>query len=120
MIVDDEDVLLEMIATLVEDLGYKEVVATSATEALEWLEKALEPPAVIISDVMMPLMNGVEFAQILKNNPRFENIPIILMSAADPPRGALYADGFIAKPFDLDVLTNVIESHILKQRQADK
>jgi CheY-like chemotaxis protein len=63
----------------------------------------------IISDVMMPRMNGIEFTKIVKATPQFSKVPIILMSAAGIPREGNTADYFIHKPFDLDDLANLVE-----------
>jgi CheY-like chemotaxis protein len=56
-------------------------------------------------------MSGVALAEILKNDPRFGSIPIILMSAAGRPSGGHVADYFLAKPFDLNLLADLIERY---------
>jgi CheY-like chemotaxis protein len=112
MVVDDEDVLVEMVASLIEELGLETMVATNGEEALASLNAASEAPALILSDVMMPRMNGIELARAIKNDTRLHDVPVILMSAAGRPSGASTADGFIHKPFDLDVLANLIESYV--------
>lgn len=112
LVVDDEDVLLEMLAALVEDLGYESITATNGREALARLQEAHDLPELILSDVMMPRMNGLEFAATLKNDPHLRNVPIILMSAANRPREAMVADHFIHKPCDIDVLAALIEVYV--------
>lgn len=112
MVVDDEDVLVEMVASLIEDLGMRTVVATNGQEALRSLLQMQGAPALILSDVMMPQMNGIELANAVKREPRLRNVPIILMSAAGRPAATNVADGFIHKPFDLDLLLNLIERYI--------
>src|SRR5215468_6940963 len=100
MVVDDEDVLVEMLAALVEDLGYVPIVAINGREALAKLTNLEEAPSVIIADVMMPQMNGLEFADAVRRDPRHVSVPIILMSAGAAPKNANTTDHFIAKPFD--------------------
>ena len=112
MVVDDEDVLVEMVASLIEDLGMRTVIATNGKEALRSLLQMQGAPALILSDVMMPQMNGIELANAVKREPRLKNVPIILMSAAGRPVATNVADGFIHKPFDLDLLLDVIERFI--------
>jgi two-component system, sensor histidine kinase and response regulator len=109
MVVDDEDILVEMVAELIEDLGHESVVASNGQEALASLVDEPEMPALIISDVMMPRMNGVEFARMLKTDPRFKHVPIVLMSAAGRSFGDDSADYFIHKPFDMDLLADLIQ-----------
>ena len=116
MVVDDEDVLLEMLAALVEELGHQPLTATNGQEALSILAKASEPPALILSDVMMPRMNGIELARALKTHPDYQEVPLLLMSAAFRPPADNIADHFVHKPFDLDTLADLIE-HYIDHRQ---
>lgn len=116
MVVDDEDVLVEMVASLIEDLGLQALVATNGEEALSSLTTVPEAPALILSDVMMPRMNGIELARMLKRDPRLKNVPIILMSAAGRPIDTQAADGFVHKPFDLDMLSKLIERYASEHR----
>lgn len=72
-------------------------------EALQWLEQN-EPPDLIISDVMMPQMDGFELRNVLKNHVRWKNIPFIFLTASgaeqDVLRGfALGVDDYVVKPF---------------------
>jgi len=112
MIVDDEDSLLSMIAELIEDLGHQPLIASDGHEALETLRDSVQPPALVITDMMMPRLNGLTLAKILKNDPSLSGIPVILMSAAGRPNGSRVADHFLAKPFDLNVLADLIERFI--------
>ena len=112
MIVDDEDVLLEMIVLLIEELGHQPVLATNGQEALAFLSRQTELPALIISDVMMPRMGGIELARTIKATPGWDTIPIVLMSAAGRPRAQHVADSFLPKPFELDTLAALIENYV--------
>jgi CheY-like chemotaxis protein len=109
IVIDDEDVLLEMMATLIEEAGHYAMTASSGKEALALLRAEDEPPALIILDVMMPQLNGAELTQVIKNNPQFCDIPVVLMSAAGRPPDGHAADAFLNKPFDVDVLEALIE-----------
>jgi CheY-like chemotaxis protein len=111
LIVDDEDVLLEMIAALVEEAGYQTLMATNGREALAVLQSTPEPPALVISDIMMPHIGGVELAKLLKADPRYRQVPVILMSAAGRPPDSSIADFFLYKPFDLDRLMSVVDRY---------
>lgn len=112
LIIDDEDVLLEMIVALIEELGYQPLTATNGREALNTLQASTELPALILSDVMMPHMNGVEFARTIKSDPRFRHVPLVLMSAAGPPHHDDLAEQFIHKPFDVDDLSALIKRYV--------
>ncbi len=112
MVVDDEDVLLEMLATLIEDLGHQPVTATNGQEALAILSAPGEAPALVLSDVMMPRMNGVDLAREIKTDPRLQSIPVLLMSAAIRPATGNMADHFIHKPFDMGAVADLIERYV--------
>lgn len=111
MVIDDEDVLLEMVATLIEDLGHTPLTATHGQDALHTLAAQNELPKLIISDIMMPRMNGIELVQQLKAHPQWCAIPVVLMSAAGRPISEHEAEQFIHKPFDLDSITEVVERY---------
>lgn len=74
------------------------------------LETALQQmPDIIVADIMMPVMDGIEMSRLLKRNLSTANIPIILLTAKDDKRTELDAyklgvDGFLAKPFDMEQL----------------
>jgi CheY-like chemotaxis protein len=112
MVVEDEDVLLEMVGTLIEDNGHRAIRATNGREAIALLKAEDEPPMLIISDVMMPLMNGIVLAQTLKQDERYSHVPIVLMSAAGKPIADDVADHFLPKPFELEHIELLIEQYV--------
>ena len=87
LVVDDEYVLVEMVASLIEDLGLHSAMAANGEEALHQLLLASDQPALVISDIMMPRMSGLELAMAVKGNPRLQDVPVVLMSAAGKPSG---------------------------------
>ena len=117
MVVDDEDMLVDMVASLIEDLGMRTMIATNGQEALTSLHQMQDAPALILSDVMMPKMNGIELANAVKRDPQLKDVPVILMSAVGVPIGTSSADGFIHKPFDLDRLLDLIERYIVSDER---
>ena len=112
LVVDDEDVLADMIAALVEDLGHEARVASNGRDALRALSTIAHSPALIISDIMMPQMNGIELTRVLRADQRFVAVPIVLMSAASRPSDTHDANQFIAKPFDINQLIGVITMYV--------
>ncbi len=113
LIVDDENVLVEMVASLIEDMGLHPMTAANGEEALRQLLGSPHKPALVISDIMMPRMNGLELANAVKHHPGLKSVPIILMSAAGKPHDVSVADGFIHKPFDLEMLSGLIEQYLI-------
>jgi CheY-like chemotaxis protein len=107
LIVEDEQPVREFLAELVEQAGHRALQAIHGGEALEVI--GAERPDLVIADVMMPILGGVELCQRLKTDDRWKAIPVILTSSAgqDASNGA-GCDAFLAKPFDLDPLEQLI------------
>jgi CheY-like chemotaxis protein len=107
LIVEDEAPLRELVADLVEDAGFRALQAIHGRQALALIEQ--ERPDVVLSDVMMPVLNGAELCRILKAQPSTASIPVILMSAAGPAiADGAGADAFVDKPFDLSALEALV------------
>ena len=108
LVADDEQPVREFIALVLGDAGHQTVLASNGRQALELLET--ERPDLVISDVMMPLMSGLELCQRLKGAAETAAIPVILMTSAGQRVAADAGhDGFLAKPFELDVMEALVE-----------
>lgn len=105
LIVDDDPTIRSVLEALLEDEGFTPVTAANGKEAVAIVRDS--PPALVLMDLMMPVMNGVEAARTLKSEPATAGVPIIAMSAGFILRESiddLLADSIISKPFDLDAL----------------
>jgi CheY-like chemotaxis protein len=117
LVVDDDRSLLTLLSA---GLQRHDLEVRTATNGVEALEIAWDyQPDVVIMDIMMPLIDGVEAASVLKNHPRTNRIPIIFISGSGHPPDSteVLGDAFVKKPFRLDELVERIES-ILKQRES--
>ena len=82
MVVDDDRPVREFLAQALENNGYRVLQAANGRHALDViLDAGSDGPDLIISDVMMPLVGGVELCQAVKGNPKTADIPVVLMSA---------------------------------------
>ena len=109
LIVDDEQPLRELLAEVLESDGHRVLVAGNGREALALIVG--DPPDLVVSDVMMPLLNGVKLYRHLKAEPTTATVPVILMSSVGPTVAAgAGADAFIRKPFDLDEIEAVVRT----------
>jgi DNA-binding response OmpR family regulator len=102
LIVEDEPGMIELLSVALEDEGFIISIANNGQQGLQKVET--ENPDLIISDVMMPDMDGYEFCQQLRDNPKTATIPFIFLTAkkdvSDRVRGLnLGADDYISKPF---------------------
>ncbi|HHO53904.1 MAG TPA: response regulator [Deltaproteobacteria bacterium] len=101
LVVDDNPELRAFLQGILE-VDYRITTAVDGLEGLELARK--EPPALILSDVMMPRMTGYELTQALKSDPRTQAIPVILLTAKrglDPTLEGFRhgADDYLSKPF---------------------
>lgn len=119
LVVEDDDVVRQF---LVQKLSQSFDVAEAA-DGGEGLDKAREAnPDIVVSDVMMPVMNGYELCHRLRESVETSHIAIILVSALTERENIIYgleagADDYVTKPFDMAVLLTRINT-ILKRRQA--
>ena len=113
LIVDDNEINIDVLLGALSD--YDLIAALSGKTALEILEE--EKVDLILLDIMMPSLDGFEVCKILKNNPKFEHIPIIFLTAKnntdDIKKGFEYgAIDYITKPFNPVELNIRINTHI--------
>jgi two-component system response regulator RpaA len=112
LIVDDNTDILEMLVLFVGHLGYKPLAAKNGQEGLEKAKN--HSPALIILDLALHDISGIEVASIIKRDPRTASIPIVVLTAlvADSWKEAARRVGvseFLCKPFPFDELKQIIE-----------
>lgn len=107
LIVDDEQDLVVSLQLILEMEGYAVDIASNGHQALEKISALV--PDLVLSDVMMPVMNGLELLKRLRAKPMYREIPVILSSAGKIDDDALRgAEAFLRKPVELDVLLQAI------------
>ncbi len=117
MVVEDDFALLEGIRELLELTNYKVVAASNGVEALKLLDRFM--PDLIVSDIMMPEMDGYEFHTKVRERVELLTVPFIFLTARgekiDIRRGkSLGADDYITKPFDDEDLLVAIEAKLTR------
>ncbi|OHT02389.1 Response regulator receiver domain containing protein [Tritrichomonas foetus] len=119
--IDDDAMLLKSVTKALTDLGYKVTTANNGAVALDILKSGAQVDF-ILSDVMMPVMNGPQFLTAARSDPRFVEIPIVMMSSNDQyeivfdclSKGA---DDYMIKPLSPQVLKNIYANVWLKRKQ---
>ena len=119
--VDDEDPIRKLCMVYLGKRGYRVEAVANGVEALKLIESK-GPPDLVVTDVNMPLMNGLELVKRLREDRRTARTPIIVLSAAKQEQDILAgyshgADDYIGKPIDLAVLAAKIET-ILRQTRG--
>ena len=121
LLVDDEPGVRESVQAYLED--NEEWVVNTASSAKEaWALLTQETPDLIISDIMMPQTDGYQFLEQLRNDPRYQAIPVIFLTARGMTRDRIKGhdtgcDAYLAKPFDPEELESIIRN-LLKRRDA--
>lgn len=118
LIVEDNDDIGLLFQLVLESEGYEVSIARNGSEALEHLDTIR--PELILMDIMMPGISGIEVARNIKQKKDYESLPILLVSAVDrlQDRQLSYskASDILYKPFNLDDLVYKV-SQLLKKRQ---
>lgn len=118
MVIDDSKTIRRTAEMLLQRVGCEVQTAVDGFEALAKI--ADYHPDIIFIDVMMPRLDGYQTCAIVKNNPDFGDIPIIMLSSKDglfdKARGRIVgADEYLTKPFSKDELYDALRQH---QKQA--
>ncbi len=115
LIVDDDATMVNLLSTILDLEGFKTQKALSGQEALDLIGEEL--PDMVLLDIMMPGMDGFEVLARLRNEPRTEKLPVILLTAKTEDRDMFEgwkkgADEYVTKPFDPLELVKIINSVI--------
>jgi CheY-like chemotaxis protein len=111
LIVEDNQDIREGLQAVLEIMGYEVATAANGREALETLTR-IEPPGLILLDLMMPVMNGEEFRSKQLADPKLSQVPVVLISASSTVRekaAALGAAHAMIKPISIEALSKIAE-----------
>ena len=110
LIVDDDTSIVELLAEVLDDAGYEVWTAANGYAALR-LSKLIHPE-LVLTDYTMPELNGTQLVRELRRYRATRNIPVVLMSATRPSRDELRGMPFLAKPFDLDEVIEIVAQQV--------
>lgn len=117
MIIDDSKTIRRTAETLLSKAGCQVLTAMDGFEALAKIVD--DEPDVIFVDIMMPRLDGYQTCALIKNNPRFRQTPVIMLSSKDglfdKARGRIVgSEQYLTKPFTRDELIDAIKKHTAK------
>jgi CheY-like chemotaxis protein len=114
LVLDDEPNITNLVSSILELEGYESLKANTVKEALEILDKNWKDIKVMICDYRMPEMDGLEFIKKVRQNPLYNNIDILMLTATDTyetikQSTLLGVKDYIIKPFDPQEIIEAIE-----------
>jgi DNA-binding response OmpR family regulator len=120
LVIDDDPVILELLRVNFEIENFEVVTAADGREGLEKAKS--ERPDVVLSDIMMPRLDGLQLVVLLREDPRTRSLPVILLSAkaqnAEVQQGLdLGADDYVTKPFDPLELIDRVNAVLARARR---
>lgn len=115
LIVDDSETIRRTAEALLKKEGYTIGVAEDGFRAFAAIIDF--KPDIIFLDIMMPRLDGYQVCSVIKNNPEYSHIPVIMLSSKDnifdKARGRVAgSEFFMSKPFSKEELTNVVKQHL--------
>lgn len=119
LIVEDSPTQAERLRRLIQSSGYRARVAANGKLALAEIHE--RPPHLVLSDIVMPEMNGYDLCRAIKADPELRAIPVILVTSLTDPKDIIRgiecgADNFIRKPYAEDYLLNRIGQMLVNQK----
>ncbi len=111
LIVDDDFEVRDSLGDVLLESGYQVALAADGQEALELLAGGLRPFAIIL-DVMMPVVDGIQFRALQRRDPAIADIPVVILSAdryVESRAGELQAAAYLTKPARIESILGLLE-----------
>lgn len=117
LVVDDSPMIREMVSSHLTQHGFKVVEAGDGAEAIEKIQAKL--PDLIVTDVVMPRMNGYELCRWIKSNAQTKNLPVVMCTTKSEEFDKYWgmkqgADAYITKPYQPPELLNILQELLSK------
>lgn len=120
MVIDDSKTIRRSAESLLQKAGCEVITADNGFEALPMISG--QHPDILFIDIMMPRLDGYQTCALVKNNPKYRDIPIIMLSSKDGlfdrAKGKVVgAEQYLTKPFTRDDLLGAIRTHLLNKNK---
>jgi DNA-binding response OmpR family regulator len=119
LIIEDYPATSKMIAEVLQMEGMTAIIEPDGKDGL--IRASKEKPDLILLDIMLPTMSGLEVCSALKNDPETKNIPVIMISVKASDEDVKIglskgANGYVSKPFDLFKLLDIVKKQLAKAK----
>ena len=123
LLVDDEPGVRESVKEYLQESGFDIQAASNATDAWQMLQQ--KTPDLVISDVMMPQVDGYQFLKQLRDDPRFKTLPVVFLTARGMTSDRIQGyqagvDAYLPKPFDPEELVAIVENLLERRTPASE
>jgi DNA-binding response OmpR family regulator len=121
LVVDDEPMVRDTLGQFLAEEGYVVDTAIDGNDALDRV-RAAKPDAILL-DLMMPGMNGRQFLQALRDDPEYQQVPVLIMTAVhglEVNLASIGASEVVEKPFQIEDLLNKVALAVYRSRDADR
>jgi two-component system, chemotaxis family, chemotaxis protein CheY len=121
LVVDDEPMVRDTLGQVLADEGYIVDTAVDGEDALDRVNEAR--PDAILLDLMMPGMNGRQFLELLRNEPAYAEVPVLIMTAVhglEVNLASIGASEVVEKPFNIEALLDKVALAVYRSRDADR
>lgn len=120
LLVDDEPDILEFLSYNFRKNGFNVVTASNGLEGIKRMNA--ESPQVVISDILMPEMDGIEMCKVIRKSEEFYKVPFIFLTAVTDDYKVLYAmssgaDQFVSKPNKFEYLLGIV-NHVMLEKNT--
>ena len=120
LIVEDEKSAADLTKIVLEHQGYTANITGTGTMAIDYLKKSPEPPDLILLDILLPQINGIEVCKWVRSQSRFDNTPVIMFTALvqEEDRAKAMdagANEYITKPVSISKLLEMINEFLQKE-----
>ncbi len=121
LIVDDSPMIREMVSGHLTQHGFKVEEANDGADAVEKIQA--KQPDLIVTDVVMPRMNGYELCRWIKNNAQTKNLPVVMCTTKSEEFDKYWgmkqgADAYITKPYQPPELLNIVQQLLRKVEES--
>ncbi|WP_413175058.1 response regulator [Anabaena azotica] len=117
LLVDDEPGLREAVKEYLQESGFSVQTASNAREGWDMMQHSI--PDLVISDIMMPQVDGYQFLKQMRDDPRFQALPVVFLTAKGMTGDRIQGyqagvDAYLPKPFDPDELVAIVENLLVR------
>ncbi len=117
MVIDDSSTIRKSAEIFLRESGCDVILAQNGFEAMSKIVES--KPDIIFLDIVMPRLDGYQACMLIKKNPHYQSIPVIMLSSKDglfdKAKGRMVgSDNYLTKPFTAEGLLSVIQAHVVK------